>query len=297
MPTRFISTEEAAIRYGVTARTIRNWLKQGKINGIKEGGESGHWRIEWDERIMGRLSLAPVNAFIKKTCHMHGDSEVRNVQLENMPTGKKLTVEVAGLTEFDVIRQLRFLTGGMTIEEAQRIGTCSLCVGYRWQTETEAELRGVIHYRREREVSREQIQLGSEPYTQQEAQEVTSRYQWVMIEEEEALALVEGATVYQSFIEDHAVTQGGVMVYFDIELNRVISIDITDDYSEDIEMLETYVSRQYFDMDIEKILTVVGVVDQRLVIQEEGRSERFSLLPADIFNKLMNDEWRIYRAL
>jgi len=46
-----ISVDEAAARLGVCARTVRNRLRRGELNGEKVSTRSGaEWQVEWDER-------------------------------------------------------------------------------------------------------------------------------------------------------------------------------------------------------------------------------------------------------
>ena len=43
-----ITTAEAARLYGVTDRTIRGWLKSGRLQGVNPGG--GKWLVEVEEK-------------------------------------------------------------------------------------------------------------------------------------------------------------------------------------------------------------------------------------------------------
>ena len=238
MPTQLISTHEAAVRYGVTTRTIRYWLREGKLNGIKEG-EKGHWRIEWDETLMGRLSIAPINSFVKKLCSRHGDTNTTEIEFTNRPVGKELKVVTVGLTEFDIIKQLRVLSGGMTIDEMQRIGTCNSCIGYSWVTGSLSS-RNIPHYNEEVEESNSDIIL----LPPEESIENNSRYQWITIQTDQAQTLDEGAQVDEDFIAIYSSDEG-IDVYFDMEEYRVISIR-DDELLEDEEdnNMETYVSKK-----------------------------------------------------
>lgn len=50
-----LTAEQAAKQVGTTVRTIHNWLHQGKLNGVKPGGDKLGWRIPQAEidRILG----------------------------------------------------------------------------------------------------------------------------------------------------------------------------------------------------------------------------------------------------
>lgn len=44
---KFVTVEEAASRLSITPKTLREWLKAGKIRGIRLGGHTGPGRHPW----------------------------------------------------------------------------------------------------------------------------------------------------------------------------------------------------------------------------------------------------------
>lgn len=149
MPTELITTEDAGRRLGVSARTVRRWLKIGRVKGRKLG-ENGHWRIEWDTRLMGSAIVAPVNEFIKKSCIRHGGTIANVIEWSSHGNvGRELKIVIQGINREDCIEGIRKLSGGLTMDELTDIGVCTQCVGYTWENDTTLPQRRTVHGQRD----------------------------------------------------------------------------------------------------------------------------------------------------
>lgn len=149
MPVELLSAAEAARRLGITARTVRRWLKSGRLNGRKIG-ERGHWRVEWDSSIAGGAIISPINKFVSKTCVRHGGTKVSRVDWsERGSVGKQLKITVHAMNREDCITALRRISGGMTLDEINSVGSCTVCEGYTWHDDETQSPRRVVHGKRE----------------------------------------------------------------------------------------------------------------------------------------------------
>lgn len=59
MSNQFVTIQETANRLSVSHKTVRRWLKAGKLHGVRPGGQSGPGRVPW------RISEAAIADFLK----------------------------------------------------------------------------------------------------------------------------------------------------------------------------------------------------------------------------------------
>ena len=46
MEQKYVSPKEYAVMMGVTAQTVRNWIKEGKLKAIQPAGKNGRWFLK-----------------------------------------------------------------------------------------------------------------------------------------------------------------------------------------------------------------------------------------------------------
>lgn len=69
MSETFFTVEETAVRLSITPKTLREWLKDGKIEGIRLGGHTGPGRHPW------RISGSSIEAFVSASPTISRQSE------------------------------------------------------------------------------------------------------------------------------------------------------------------------------------------------------------------------------